>query len=146
MTDPISPLPLNLTKNPFLESLDLKFLGFEKESALFELAVAEKHLRSLGIMHGGVACTLLDTAMGTACAAVAPEGYFAVTAQLNINFTRPAWPEEVLTIKGTRLHLGKSTVVCRGEILTAKGELIACSSGTFLYIPKPAGTAMAKNP
>ena len=150
MNSPAPKIPFNLTNNPFLDLLDLKFIGFEEKSAHFKLKVDHKHLRSLGIMHGGVTCTLLDTAMGTATYPTIPEGYFGVTAQININFIRPAWPEEELTITGTLIHAGKSTNVCRGEIYiggedTGNKELVASGSGTFLLVPMPTGSEMEKS-
>jgi uncharacterized protein (TIGR00369 family) len=44
---------------------------------------------TLHIVHGGITATLLDTAMGVLANALVPDGYGAVTTQLNVNYIAP---------------------------------------------------------
>ena len=99
-----------------------------------QLVVSDQHLRSRGIAHGGLVATLLDTALGWAAGSKAPEGLDVVTAQLNINFIRPARPGEVLIAWGEVQHAGRRTAVARGEIQTADGALIATGTATMMYV------------
>ncbi len=122
---------------PFLEGLRAKPITSEKGRATWQLTVAEQHLRTHGILHGGVVATLLDTAMGRAVSTVCHEDQSAVTAQLNVNFLRPSWSGETLTITGEVQHSGRQTAVARGEIRTAAGVLVATGSGTFMFVPRP---------
>jgi uncharacterized protein (TIGR00369 family) len=48
---------------PFLEYLDIHLLRAANGKAEVQMTVADKHLRSLDMMHGGVTATLLDTCM-----------------------------------------------------------------------------------
>jgi uncharacterized protein (TIGR00369 family) len=98
------------------------------------MTVQEHHLRTLGIMHGGVLATLLDSAMGIAAGTLAPPGHLVVTVQLNINFIRPAWCGETLVATGEVFHAGRQTAVARGEVHTSTGTLIGSGSATFMYI------------
>ncbi|WP_435021948.1 PaaI family thioesterase [Tundrisphaera sp. TA3] len=93
-----------------------------------------EHLRSLGIVHGGMIATLLDSVMGLDVSRRAPEEYYAVTVQLNINYIRPAFPAETLIASSTIKHLGRSTAVAQGELRTESGTLVATSSGTFCFV------------
>ena len=104
-------------------------------TSTFEMTVEEKHLRTLGLMHGGVTATLLDTAMGFAAVTKAPEGHHVVTIQLNMNFIRPAWQSERLIASGEVCHAGRQTAVARGEVRTADDLLVASGSATFLFLP-----------
>ena len=122
---------------PFLESLHAEPVASEKGRATWRLAVAEQHLRTHGILHGGVVATLLDTAMGRAVSTLCRDDQSCVTAQLNVNFIRPSWSGETLTITGEVQHSGRQTSVARGEIRTATGVLVATGTGTFLFVPKP---------
>ncbi|MFM9965589.1 MAG: PaaI family thioesterase [Planctomycetaceae bacterium] len=122
---------------PFLEGLRAEPVTSEKGRATWRLTVAEQHLRTHGILHGGVVATLLDTAMGRAVSTLCRDDQSAVTAQLNVNFLRPAWPGETLMITGEVLHSGRQTAVTRGEIRTATGVLVATGSGTFLFVAQP---------
>lgn len=120
---------------PFLDHLDIKPVSANDGRAAFEMTVAEKHLRTLGLLHGGVMASLLDTAMGFAAVTKAPEGFHVVTVQLNMNFTAPAYRGDVLTATGEILHLGKKTAVARGELMNQNGTRIATGTATFMFLP-----------
>ncbi|MCH7989589.1 MAG: PaaI family thioesterase [Planctomycetes bacterium] len=122
---------------PLLDLLEIRATDASKGTATFEMLVDEKHLRTLGLMHGGVTTTLLDTAMGFAAVTTAPQGFYVVTVQLNANFIRPAWESEKLIATGEVQHSGKQTAVVRGEIRTSENVLVATGTGTFLYVPQP---------
>ena len=49
---------------PLLELLEIQPVETGEGKAVFEMVVDDRHLRTLGILHGGVTATLLDTAMG----------------------------------------------------------------------------------
>ena len=132
-TQPVDSWPLG----PFLEGLRAEPVSSEKGRATWRLIVAEQHLRTHGILHGGVVATLLDTAMGRAVSTLCREDQSCVTVQLNVNFIRPAWSGETLTITGEVQHIGRQTAVTRGEIRTAAGALVATGTGTFLFVARP---------
>ena len=123
---------------PFLEGLRAEPVASEKGSATWQLNVAEQHLRTHGILHGGVVATLLDTAMGRAVSTLCRDDQGCVTVQLNVNFIRPSWAGETLTITGEVQHAGRQTAVARGEIRTAAGVLVATGCGTFMFVARPA--------
>jgi uncharacterized protein (TIGR00369 family) len=121
-------------RGSLLELLGIRLQQLGAGRGRLEMAVAARHLRTLGILHGGVTATLLDTAMGMASGTTAPPDHYVVTIQLNVNFIRPAWEGELLTATGEVLHAGRQTAVARGELRTADGVLVATGSGTFLYL------------
>jgi acyl-CoA thioesterase len=123
----------------FLDRLKIKPVTVEKGSAVFEVTVDESHLRTMGIAHGGLVATMLDSCLGCACWTLAPPDNHVVTVQLNINYIRPAWLGETLTARAEVRHAGQMTAVSRGEIRTGEGALVAAASGTFMYLPVPAG-------
>ena len=132
---------------PFLELLQIGPLTAEKGKAVFEMTIDERHLRNLGILHGGVAATLLDTCMGFAAVTVAPQDHYVVTVQLNVNFIRPAWESERLLATGEIRHSGRQTAVTFGEIHTDEGTLVGSGTATFLFLPKPPpGEDIARQP
>jgi acyl-CoA thioesterase len=123
--------------SPFLAQLGASLAERSDGHARLELTVEDSHLRTRGIAHGGVIASLLDTAMGVAVSTKTPEGCFPVTAQLNVNFIRPAWNGEKLAILGDVRHSGRTTAVAMGEIRTDSGVLVATSSGTFTFVTDP---------
>ena len=123
----------------FLERMKIRPLTVEKGTAAFEVTIDESHLRSMGIAHGGLMATIIDTALGSACWTLAPPNNHLVTVQLNINYIRPAWLGEKLTCRSEVRHAGQMTAVARAEIRNADGALVASATGTFMYLPVPDG-------
>ena len=114
----------------FLETLGVRSDG---EGRLV-LHLAPGHLRSLGITHGGVIATLLDSVMGWRASRSAPAGPYAGTAPLNVPIKRPAFEGETLHAASDLRHHGRMTAVAQGEIRTASGALVATASATFVYV------------
>jgi uncharacterized protein (TIGR00369 family) len=90
---------------------------------------------NLNILHGGITATVLDTAMGSLANHHLPEGYGAVTNQLNIHYTAPGTGAS-LRCKAEILHQGSKTMVISGEAYRSDGKKIAHATGTFFIIEK----------
>ena len=120
---------------PFLEHLGVRVIEVRPGRGRLEVTVRPEHLRDLGIMHGGMSASLLDSVMGMSAASVAPPGHYVVTVQLNMNFIRPAREGEHLVATGEVTHSGRQTAVARGEVRTAAGALVSSGSATFLSLP-----------
>jgi uncharacterized protein (TIGR00369 family) len=90
---------------------------------------------SLNIVHGGITATILDTVMGTVVNAFLPEGYGAVTNQLNIHYIAPGLGETI-RCRAEIIHQGSKTVVVSGEAYRSDGKKIAHATGTFFIIHK----------
>ena len=122
---------------PLLETLSIRHVESADGRAVFTITVEEKHCRTMGLLHGGVTATLLDTCMGYAAVSVAPPGHYVVTVQLNVNFTRPVKLGDTLRAEGTIQHRGGTTAVSRGQLLDADGKLAAAGTATFMFLPRP---------
>lgn len=120
---------------PFLDLLDIRPVSAGDGKAVFEMTVDESHLRTMGLLHGGAAASLLDTAMGFAAVTNSPPEHHVVTVQLSVNFIKPAWKSERLTASAEVQHSGRKTAVLQGRIHNDSGELVASGTGTFMYLP-----------
>jgi acyl-CoA thioesterase len=121
-------------RSPLHEVLEIHFVEASAGRARLEMVVAERHMRTFGMLHGGVMATLLDAAMGSAAMTLAPAENDVVTVQLNVNFIRAAWEGEALAATSEILHAGRRTAVARSEIRTSEGALVATGTGTFMFI------------
>lgn len=90
---------------------------------------------SVGIPHGGILATLLDTAMGSLANSRCPEGFGAVTTTLNVHYLAVA-DEEQLTAEAAMIRQGTHTMVIEGYIIQQDGRRIAQATGTFFIVPK----------
>jgi len=132
---PAAAPPSEAGPTPFHELLEIRPVNQDRGRGRMELAVQERHLRTLGIVHGGVPATLLDAAMGMAASSLRPAGHNVVTAQLNVNFIRPSRAGERLVATAEVIHSGRQTAVARGEVHTEERVLVASGTATFLYLP-----------
>jgi uncharacterized protein (TIGR00369 family) len=100
-----------------------KLLGFRLQRvdsghAVFELEPAEYHYNPIGMVHGGVASTVLDSAMGCAVHSTLPAGTGYSTVELKVNFIRP------LSTRTGTLRCEASVIHTGGRIATAEGKLV----------------------
>jgi uncharacterized protein (TIGR00369 family) len=106
---------------------------------VFTLRPAEYHYNPIGIVHGGVASTLLDSAMGCAVHSTLPAGAGYSTLQLNVNFVRPVTVETGrIRAEGTVVHVGGGTATAEGRILDEAGRLYAHGTTTCFIMRRPA--------
>ena len=120
---------------PYLDLLQIRPMSASDGNAVFEMIVDDSHLRTMGLLHGGAAASLLDTAMGFAAVTKSPAEHHVVTVQLSVNFIKPAWKAERLTATADVTHAGGKTAVVHGRIVNDDGNLIATATGTFMYLP-----------
>lgn len=118
----------------FFNVLGAQLRDIDAGNVWLTLEVRDELCRVGGILHGGAVATLLDSLCGLAGATVVEGTHDLVTAQLNINFIRPAVPGEILTGHGRVEHRGKRTIVCRGEIHRPDGELLAMGTATMMIL------------
>ena len=112
---------------PFASMCGVEALGFENGKTRLRLALKPEHGNNLGIAHGGVICTLLDIAMGTAARCTI--GMPVMTLDMQTSFIGPG--RGVLIGEGRVLRAGRSILFCEAEIRDEAGELLAKSSGVF---------------
>jgi uncharacterized protein (TIGR00369 family) len=81
------------------------------------------------IVHGGLVGTVLDTAMGGACATVLDDGESFLTADLRVEFIRAARPG-VLRAEGQVVRKTRRVVFCSAELYDAEGTHVASARCT----------------
>jgi uncharacterized protein (TIGR00369 family) len=90
---------------------------------------------SIGIVHGGLTATLLDTALGTLASHVPGNKKGAVTVELKVDFLTPGIGEKFIC-RTEVVHNGRQLVRMEGKVRNEKGNLIASASGTFFKLPE----------
>lgn len=103
--------------------------------AVIELDTHDHHLNTMGRLHGGVLCTIADTAMGIAHACSLPEESTSATVEMKINFLRPAAAGMKLRAVGKLVKRGRTIAMCECDVTDQQGDLIAKANGTFITIP-----------
>ena len=111
------------------------FHGVEAEPgrAVFEIVPGGQHYNPIGSVHGGVALTLLDSAMGCAVHTLLEAGVGYTTLELKANFVRPIRADTgVVRCEGTVLHAGSRVATAEGRVTDGAGKLLAHGTTTCL--------------
>jgi uncharacterized protein (TIGR00369 family) len=107
----------------------------EEDSCEVTIPVTPFTYNSLEIVHGGITATLVDTAMGTLANMLLPEGFGAVTTNLNIHYLTPGRHGN-LTAKAGLVHKGSKTMVVDGTVFDDEGKRVAHCTGSFFVVKK----------
>ena len=103
--------------------------------AVFSLVPGEQHYNPIGIVHGGIAATMLDSAMGYAVHSTLPPGVRFTTVDLHVHYTRAmtATTGRVMAI-GETVHVGGRTATAQGRLIDQDGKLLAHGTTTCLIM------------
>jgi uncharacterized protein (TIGR00369 family) len=103
--------------------------------AVFECNPGEHHYNPIGVVHGGLAMTLLDSAMGCSVHTRLPRGAGYTTLEVKVNLVR------AITIKtgliratGKVIHFGGKTATAEARLEDAAGKLYAHGTTTCLIL------------
>lgn len=90
------------------------------------------------VVQGGLVTAQLDAAMGGACWAVLGDDQVFLTADLRVEFLRPARPG-LLRAAGTVVRRTRRVIFCAAELTDADGVLVAASRCTQVVLPADDG-------
>ena len=103
--------------------------------ALFEGEPSIRVLNPMGIVHGGWALTLIDSACGCAGHTLLPPGVGYGTLETKVNFVRPIkFDTGALRAEGRVLAQGRTVITAEAKIADASGKLYAHGTSTCMII------------
>lgn len=85
------------------------------------------------IVHGGAIATLADEALATVAFTLADEGQSTVTADLKVDFLRPARPGR-LVARATVRHRTRRLAFCEASIEHEGGEIVAEARAVIAFV------------
>jgi uncharacterized protein (TIGR00369 family) len=123
-------------KPPVAEALTFQLTEVAEGRSVFVMDVGEYHYNPIGMVHGGVAATLLDSAMACAVHTTLKPGESYTTLELKVNFFRAltvATPQ--VKAEGIIVHRGKTTAISEATMADDQGRVFAKASCTCLIFP-----------
>jgi uncharacterized protein (TIGR00369 family) len=123
---------------PIAATMDFSGAEAEGGRAVFVGEPGEFLYNPIGVVHGGFAMTILDSAMGCAIQTTLAAGERYTSLETSVNFVRPITTETGrVRCEGTVLHRGGRVATAEGKLIAEKtGKLLAHGSTTCLVIPK----------
>lgn len=120
---------------PIANTLDYTLLEAEEGRAVFGIKPSEIHYNPIGMVHGGIPCTLLDSAMACAVHTTLPAGVGYTTLELKVNIVRAIGKDTpFLRAEGKLVHAGRSTAVAEGRLVDDAGKLYAYATTTCMIL------------
>jgi uncharacterized protein (TIGR00369 family) len=117
---------------PFMRDLGAVLVRAEGGQAELRLDLADRHMNSWGVGHGGVVMALLDVAMARAGRSLEHDAPGTVTVEMKTSFFAPARGQ--LRAVGRVLHRSITMAYCEAELFSGDGTLAAKAMGTFKFL------------
>ena len=123
---------------PISAVLDFKLVHAEEGTVRFEGVPSESLCNPMGQVHGGFACTLLDSAMSSAVMTTLDARTMYTTVQLTVHLTR-AISADIGTVvaEGRIMHRGRRMATAEGSLRDRDGALLAHGTTTCMLMERP---------
>lgn len=121
---------------PISETLGFHLAEAEPGRAVFTCVPEFRHYNPIGTVHGGLAATLLDSALGCAIFTTLKRGDGWTTLELKLNYVRAMTKDTGLVrAEGRVIHRGRTVATSEGDIKDASGRLYAHATTTCMIFP-----------
>jgi uncharacterized protein (TIGR00369 family) len=120
---------------PIVEMASSRLVSVGDGEAVFRCRPDESWLNPLGLVHGGLLCTLLDSAMGVAVQSTQPVGRGYATIELKVSFLEPvAFDGSELEAQGRVLRVGRRIAFAEAHAHDAQGTLVGHATSSLASV------------
>jgi uncharacterized protein (TIGR00369 family) len=125
-----------LPQPPISELMGFHLIEADNGRAAFEGLPEFRHYNPIGSVHGGVAATLLDSALGCAIFSTLHKGDVWTTLELKLNFVRAMTKDTgPVRAEGRIIHRGRTVATSEGDLKDRAGKLYAHATTTCMIFP-----------
>jgi uncharacterized protein (TIGR00369 family) len=130
MADGVLPAP------PVSDLMRMRLTGIGDGSVEFRCRPDESAYNPIGLVHGGLVCTLLDSVAGCAVQTTLPAGVGYTSLEIKVSYLRPVrLGDGELVATGRVTKPGRRAAFADGEVRDERGRLVATASSTCLVFP-----------
>ncbi|HEX9168281.1 MAG TPA: PaaI family thioesterase [Roseiarcus sp.] len=129
---------------PMMRTLTFTLTEVGDGFAVFEGDPGPHLLNPLGVVHGGWALTLIDSAAACAGHSILPAGVSYTTIETKVNFSRPITTDTGrVRAEGRVVGRGRRIISSEARIVDVKGRLLAHGTSTLMVLAgdSPAGAS-----
>ena len=117
------------------KTLQFRLVEVNEGHAIFEGEPFDGLRNPYGMVHGGWALTLIDSACGCAAHTTLPPGFAYTTVETKVNFVRPIFPNTgIVRAEGRVLSPGRTVITADAKITDPQGKLLAHGTSTLLVL------------
>jgi uncharacterized protein (TIGR00369 family) len=119
---------------PIAVVMNYSIAELEEGRAVFQGEPGEEHYNPIGVVHGGYAATILDSALGCAVHTTCPAGVGYTSQTLEVKYLRPITRDTgVVRCEAEVVHRGRQTATSEARLTAADGgKLLATGTSTCL--------------
>ena len=122
-----------LQQDLFSQWLGIAIIEIKEGYSKIKMTVRAEMINGFGIVHGGIAFSLADSAFAFACN---NRNVLSVALDTSINFLKPIHVNDELIAEAKELHNGKSTGLYYITIVNQKQQIVAVFKGTCFRTDK----------
>ena len=131
---------------PIATLLGFELVEVEPGRAIFAVEPGDRHYNPIGMVHGGLAATLIDSATGCAVHTTLPAGTGYTTTDVQVRFVRPITRDTGrIECIGEVVHRGRTLATAQARIM-AGDRLLAHGTASLLILPPDARTGSTAPP
>ncbi len=116
-----------MTHDLFSQWLGVEVLEIKEGRSRIRMLVRKEMINGFGIVHGGIAFSLADSAFAFACN---NRNNLSVALDTSINFLKPVNVGDQLTAEAREIHNGRTTGLYHIEIRNQEDVMVAMFKGT----------------
>jgi uncharacterized protein (TIGR00369 family) len=123
---------------PIAQLMNMRPVRVENGLAVFSCTPDESVYNPIGVIHGGLVCTLADSVTGCAVHTTLDAGVGYTSVDITVNYLRPVTLDSgPLTATGRVVKPGRRIALATAEVHDRSGKLVATASSNCLIMPVP---------
>jgi uncharacterized protein (TIGR00369 family) len=121
---------------PIAVVMNFAIAELEEGRAVFEGEPGEEHYNPIGVVHGGYASTILDSALGCSVHTMLPAGVGYTSQTLEVKYLRPITRDTgVVRCEADVVHKGRKNATSEAKLFAKDtGKLLATGTSTCLIL------------
>jgi uncharacterized protein (TIGR00369 family) len=119
---------------PVMALIGAHLISADPGDVLFGCTPDESLYNPIGVVHGGLACTLLDTVIGCSVHTTLPAGVAYTSIELKVSYLRPIHQGMQLRAHGWVVKPGRRVAFAEGDVRDGDDKILATASGTCLVM------------
>jgi uncharacterized protein (TIGR00369 family) len=123
---------------PMVALLGISLVEVHDGRVVFEAEPREYLYNGIGLVHGGFAATMFDSAIGCAAITQVPRDRMAVTLDLQVRYFKPLTAATGrVRCEGTIINIGRTTATAEGRLTDTSGRLYGHATSTLSLVSVP---------
>ncbi|MFA9400414.1 MAG: PaaI family thioesterase [Acidobacteriota bacterium] len=134
---------VTMPNSPYDALIGSEWISDDPDDARVRLTMRDDHRQPMGIMHGGVMASLIESICSRTCAkAVLPDNRVSMGQNISVSFLRPI-SDGTVEVVARAVHRGRMSWVWQAEVRDSGGRVCATAQMTTAVRDAPDGVDLS---